>query len=450
MVVPASTALTVWMNGEHVGRWFSNSQGTQIFEYAETWLASPRSRPLSLSLPILPGNEPHRGHRVADWFDNLLPDSAQIRDRLRSRFRTDSARAFDLLTAIGRDCVGAVQLVRDGVDPGDIRVLGAEPMTDAEVARALRGVTSPDALGARNDDAFRISLAGAQEKLALTRIGTKWHRPIGATPTTHILKLPLGLIGNARANMRQSVENEWFCMQMLGELRLPVPPTEIATFSDEAGEERVLVVQRFDRAWAGESANDDGWLVRLPQEDFCQAMGLPSSRKYESDGGPGIPECLALLRAGQNADADALTFALAQLAFWLLAATDGHAKNFSIFLRRSGYVMTPLYDVISAWPVIGNAANEWAPEEVRLAMSLRGKRRKHWRINGMTVSDWQQLAARTGAPDAFEQMTAMVDAAEGALSRLGARLPQDFPITIRDRIAAGVRAQCERFRLGLQ
>ena len=448
MVVPASTALAIWMNGEHVGRWFLDARGNHILEYSTEWLASPRSRPLSLSLPFLPGNARHRGRPVANWFDNLLPDSGAIRDRLRSRFRTDSTRAFDLLTAIGRDCVGAVRLVREGRDPGDARMIESESMTDADVAQALRRVTSPGALGNHEDD-FRISLAGAQEKLALTRIGDRWHRPDGATPTTHILKLPLGLIGNSRTNMHQSVENEWYCLQFLGELGLPVPRTEIATFVDVLGEERVLVVERFDREWTREPMSDDSWIIRLPQEDFCQAMGLASSQKYESDGGPGLPECLALLRGGQNAETDALTFVKAQFAFWLLAATDGHAKNFSIFLRRSGYVMTPLYDVISAWPVVGNAADEWARQKLRLAMSLRGKRRKHWRIDSMSVPDWQQLAARTGASDAFEQMTAVVEAADDALSTVDARTSSEFPVTVRDRIATGVRAQCERFRLGL-
>jgi serine/threonine-protein kinase HipA len=383
---------------------------------------------------------------VVSWFDNLLPDSAAIRERIRTRFKTGSVSTFDLLAAIGRDCVGAVQIVPAGMEPGDVRRIDSEPMDVTEVARTLRGVTASGVLGLDDrSENFRISIAGAQEKTALLQLDGRWHRPLGATPTTHLLKLPLGLVGNMRVDLQESVENEWLCMRLLRELGLPAAHTEIAIFRDEVGEEKALAVERFDRVSVAASAGDaPTWIARLPQEDFCQATGTPGTRKYEAEGGPGIAQCLTLLANGERPQDDALAFAKTQLAFWLLAATDGHAKNFSIFLHRDGYVMTPLYDVLSAWPVIGKGPNKLPIQKVKLAMALRGKN-VHYELRKITVRHWRILAEQTGVPDAFARMTEMVDRADPALDSVGAALPAGFPEVVWDRIAAGVRAQRDIF-----
>ena len=438
-------ALDVWMNGEHVGTWTVMRGGMDEFRYETGWVESPRCRPVSLSLPILPGNQVHRGAGVADWFDNLLPDSQAIRERIRHRFRTPSARAFDLLAAIGRDCVGAVQLVPAGNDPGDVRHVRSTPLDEAGVARILRGVTASPTMGGRNaGDEFRISIAGAQEKTALLFHEGRWHAPLGATPTTHILKLPLGLVGNMRANMHDSVENEWACMEVLRALGLPVAQNRIGAFEDEVSRERALVVTRFDRQWTTAGGGESAWLLRLPQEDFCQATGTPAHLRYENDGGPGVARSLALLRAGDHADEDSLTFAQSQLAFWLLAATDGHAKNFSIFLRRDGYAMTPLYDVLSAWPIIGTGPNELAKQDATLAMAIRGSR-PHRHLGELSVRHWRSLAHRTGAPNAFERMVDLVERSDGALDTVEQMLPPGYPAQLWERIAAGARSQRRRF-----
>ena len=438
-------ALDVWMNGERVGVWYSSRTGVSVFEYDTKWLSSPRVRPLSLSLPLLPGNQPHRGEHVTNWFDNLLPDSDRIRDRLTKRYRASSNRALDLLAAIGRDCVGAVQIVPAGESPGEVQQLDVEPLTEPDIARLLRNVTAGGPLGPDEDtDDFRISIAGAQEKTALTRVEGRWFKPRGATPTTHLLKLPLGLVGGMRANMEDPVENEWLCMQLLQAIEIPVAETAIETFRDEVGEQKALVVKRFDRASVPLGADPPNWILRLPQEDFCQATGTPSDRKYESEGGPNLAKCLSLLAAGARPQADALVFAKAQLAFWLLAATDGHAKNFSIFLQREGYVMTPLYDVLSAWPVIGPGPNQVPIQKAQLAMALRGKN-PHRKLQRITVRHWRTLASQTAVPNAFEQMVAMVDSAEGALASLELRLPPGFPERVWVGVAEGVRKHREQF-----
>ena len=443
-------ALDVYMNGELVGTWHPNRQGTSVLEYDPSWLASPRGRALSLSLPFLPGNQPHRGEHVTWWFDNLLPDSRQIRERVRQRFRLDSSDPFDLLAAIGRDCVGAVQLLPAGSEPPAVRRIDAERLTDQEVAELLRRVPTVERPGERTlEEAFRLSIAGAQEKTALLHRDGIWYRPRGATPTTHILKLPLGLVGNVGADLRDSVENEWLCLQLLHELGLPVPSADIASFPDARGEMKVLVVERFDRRLIRDPADGTEWIVRLPQEDLCQATGTPPIRKYEADGGPTLHDCLDLLGAGTRARADQLTFVKAQLAFWLLAAPDGHAKNFSIFLQRDGYVMTPLYDVLSAWPIIGPGPQEWALQDASLAMAVRGSR-PYRQLHRIAVRHWRALAARTGHPDAFDQLVGVVEQANSALTRVSQRLPTTFPPSVWTRIADGVQSQVRRFQLGLR
>lgn len=437
-------ALDIWMNGELVGVWSQTRSGTAVFQYDPSWLRSPQSRPLSLSLPILPGNGAHRGNYVAAWFDNLLPDSAPIRERIRYRFHTASESTFDLLAAIGRDCVGAVQIMPTGEDPGDVKQIVSEALQREEIARLLRGVTVSQGFGFEDTDAFRISIAGAQEKTALLRVGNDWHLPHGPTPTTHILKLPLGLIGNVRADMRDSIENEWLSLNFLSQLGFPVAETEIATFADDVSEERCLIVKRFDRFLVATTPNTAPWILRLPQEDFCQATGTPADRKYEASGGPGIETSLELIAAGENPITDALAFCKIQLAFWLLAAPDGHAKNFSIFLKRQGYALTPFYDVVSAWPVIGHAPNQWPIQKVELAMGLRGKS-THRELNRISVRHWESLALRSGVDNAFGEMVQMVEDANRAMASVIEILPRGFPDYVSEKISEGVKRQRQHF-----
>lgn len=429
--------LDVWMNGQHVGLWFWTRTGTPGFRYDESWLRSPQARPLSVSLPMPAGGGDVMGAKVEHYFDNLLPDSGRIRERLRRRFGTSSIRAADLLAAVGRDCVGALQLMPQGLQPPPHDRIDSTPLSDSQVEALLGEVTGDDAEGASLADDFRVSIAGAQEKTALLRIGQRWHLPSGSTPTTHIFKLPLGLVGNMRADMTDSVENEWLCATLLGELGFEVAPTQMGRFGDR----KVLIVERFDRRWMDGGA----WIARLPQEDFCQATGTPGDLKYESDGGPGIRAGLDLLGGGSNARADALHFAQVQLAFWIMGATDGHAKNFSIFLERGGsFRMTPLYDVLSAWPIIGSGPNQVSPRRAKLAMALRNKN-THYHLHEIRTRHWEALARQSGVPGAFDQMVALVLQVPDALERVAAQLPPDFPMPVFTAIREGMLAQAEKF-----
>ncbi len=354
------------MNGAYVGSWNLGPNTPDTLQYDPAWTRSEQGRPLSLSLPFMPGNLPHRGPHVRAWFENLLPDSKDIRERMARRYRAGSPDAFDLLAEAGRDCAGALQILPMGTASAGVAPLQTDPLTDAQVAALLRATTTPQVLGFGGEEAdLRISIAGAQEKTALLQMNGKWYTPHGATPTTHILKLPLGLIGGMKLDMRHSVENEWLCARILAAYGLPVASCEPLAFEDM----KVLAVERFDRAW-WTSPQGDRRLLRLPQEDLCQAKGMPPTAKYEADGGPGIDAIFQVLEGSMTREHDRRVFFQAQVLFWMLCATDGHAKNFSLFIRPGGrYQLTPLYDVLSAYPVLGEGPSKISPHKAKLAMA---------------------------------------------------------------------------------
>ncbi|PRY08568.1 type II toxin-antitoxin system HipA family toxin [Paraburkholderia sp. BL25I1N1] len=431
-------SLHLWMNGLPVGTWETTRDGEKL-TYFEDWIADEQGRPLSLSLPFTPGNQPFRGKVVSDYFDNLLPDSRAIRERIAGRYKTGGTSPFELLARLGRDCVGAVQMLPPDETPADLQQISGRPLNEAEIARLLRETTAPPALGQHEPiDDLRLSIAGAQEKTALLWHDDQWAIPEGSTPTTHILKLPLGLVGNMRADMRTSVENEWLCSKIVAAYGLPIANCDIATFEDQ----KVLVVERFDRRYA----SDGSWILRLPQEDMCQATGTSAAEKYEADGGPGIQKVMEVLAGSERSAIDQRHFFMTQIVFWMLAATDGHAKNFSIaHLKSNRYEATPIYDVLSARPIIGNGPNLLSARRVKLAMAVRGNN-AHYLINDIRRRHWIAQGQRvTLAPaDVEEMITTLTDMTEAVVAKVGARLPAEFPDDVSDRIFEGLRQQSSK------
>lgn len=436
--------LSVWMNGQLVGTWSKSPFGVSIFEYEPSWVISEYARPLSISLPIPIAGGEIRGEVVQNYFDNLLPDAKPIRDRLQKKFKTKDTDAYSLLEAIGRDCVGAVQLLPPGDKPEGFDRIVSSPLSEAEISQILIDASRGAAPGQVPDDnPFRISLAGAQEKTALLRIGDAWHLPQGSTPTSHILKLPLGLIGGYKGmDMNTSVENEWLCAQLLKALGFDVATTDMESFLGK----KVLVVERFDRRWM----DDNTWLARLPQEDFCQVFGLPSAKKYEVDGGPGMVKILSKLEGSENQIEDRVGFLLVQFVFWLLAALDGHAKNFSISLHEGGgYKLTPFYDVLSFWPLIGNAPNKLIKQKAQMAMGIHGKN-MHRKLLEIQTRHWAAIAKKSGLPEAFEGMIGISFEVENMFESVRPLLPPDFPLKLWDAVYAGTKAQAKSFQKGLE
>ena len=429
-----SRSLSIWSNGARVGEWTFSPRGDMQLQYDKAWVQSRLGRPLSLSLPFNLENQPHKGEKVLNYFDNLLPDSDAIRKRIAARFNTASVDPFDLLMAIGRDCVGAVQLLGADEEPEGFDQLQGTPLSSAQIEQRLNEASAGAGFAAaRADDAdFRISLAGAQEKTAFLWWDGRWQQPHGATPTTHIYKMPMGLVGGRKADFSTSVDNEWLCLRLLKAYGMAVADAEIQTF----GAQRVLVVERFDRR-----VHPSGqWIMRLPQEDFCQVEGVSPLQKYENDGGPGLQALFKTLRQSENAEQDMRTVMAAQLIFWLLGAPDGHAKNFSVHLLPGGrFQLTKLYDVMSAYPVMGDGPNLWSPFEVKMAMALLGKNR-HYHMHNILRRHFNSTARKVGYADNAEPIIEdILQRTQAAIEEVNANLPPGFNQKVADTILGGVR-----------
>lgn len=412
--------LITWMNNQRVGELTKLANGAHTFKYAPEWLGNRYARPLSLSLPLQVGNI--TSDAVFNFFDNLLPDSPIVRDRIVKRYRAKSKQPFDLLSEVGRDSVGAVTLL-----PADEAVTNPvmtwEKLSEAKLEEVLSAYKSDIPLGMINEENdFRISVAGAQEKTALLRMGADWCIPKGITPTTHIIKLPIGEIRqpNATLDLSQSVDNEYFCLLLAKQVGLNVPSAEII----KAGRVRALAVERFDRRWNAERSV----LLRLPQEDMCQTFGLPSSVKYESDGGPGIAQIMAFLMGSSEALKDRHDFMKFQVFQWLIGATDGHAKNFSVFIQAGGsYRLTPFYDIISAFPVLGGTGIHIS--DLKLAMGLNASKGRKTAIDKIYPRHFLATAKALKFPEVQmrEILSEFAEQIPVALDSVTAALPTDFP-----------------------
>jgi serine/threonine-protein kinase HipA len=436
----ASHTLSISMNGELVGHWTAAPRQPQQFSYADPWLQSKAARPISMSMPLGPFGTVHRGEAVEHYFDNLLPDNRAIRDRLRQKFGARSGRSFDLLAQIGRDCIGAIQLMPEDASPPDVKRIDGDPLDAAGVEHALDSAVAGTASGEPEDD-FRISLAGAQEKTALLRIDNQWLRPAGATPTTHILKLPLGVFPQG-IDMSLSVENEWLCAQVLRAYAVPAANCSIEQF----GRHKVLVVDRFDRRFA----TDRSWIMRIPQEDFCQVTATSREHKYEADGGPGIRQIMDLLLGSTEAEADRADFFRTQVLFWMLCAIDGHAKNFSIFLEKEGrFRLTPRYDVLSALPVLGTKAGRYSPHKVKMAMAVHGERSRHYLWNEILRRHWLQTAKLCGLASRVEaQIEDLIARTPKVVADVAGALPADFPAAVSGPVLEGLTASARKLAAG--
>ena len=426
---PRYAPLAIYMNGRRVGVLRREPSGAVDFTYDRDWLAARGALAVSLSLPLR--EDRYIGAPVINVFDNLLPDNVEIRAKIAGNVGAEGVDPYSLLAALGRDCVGALQFLPETAPAPVADQIRGEPVSDADIARILANLARAP-LGLEPDDDFRVSIAGAQEKTAFLRRDGRWLRPLGATPTTHIFKPQIGQLPNG-LDLSSSVENEYLCLTLTAAWGLPSAKVEMAWFEDR----KVLIVERFDRVEA-----KDGRLLRRPQEDFCQALSTPWVGKYEADGGPGVLKGLDLLAASDEPTRDRLTFLKAQIVFWLLGATDGHAKNFSVFLQPGGgFRLTPLYDVLSAEP--SRAARQIELKQMKLAMAVGDKR--YYRIGDVAPRHFVQtgVAAGIAAETVQSLLNALVQTGPAALDQVLKTLPEDFPAAV-----SGPIAQHAHGRLG--
>ncbi|WCE31883.1 type II toxin-antitoxin system HipA family toxin [Vibrio sp. SCSIO 43137] len=412
--------LIAYMNGELVGRLKKQSNGAHSFQYDSDWITNSKARPLSLSLKLqLPRIN---SDAVINYFDNLLPDAPKVRERIVTRYKASSIQPFDLLKEVGKDSVGAITLLPPD-KPYKEEPISYKVLDEDKLENVLLAYKSEIPLGMlEEEEDFRISVAGVQEKTALLRFNDQWCIPEGNTPTTHIIKLPIGEIQQAHAtlDLTDSVENEYLCIELARELGFDVPEIEMIQVKSV----KALAVERFDRRWN----RDRTKVLRLPQEDICQVYGKPPSIKYEFQGGPGIAEIMKLLMGSSNALDDQYNFMKFQVFQWAIGATDGHAKNYSIYIEKGGsYRLTPFYDILSAYVVLGGKGLNI--RKLKLAMGLKATKGKKYEINKIYAHHFLDTAKSVGFNQDKMQIILddiQVDLPE-AIERVRGRLPKDFP-----------------------
>lgn len=317
--------LQVLLHGHPVGQLTQTDSGRLEFAYWEDWVLS-KGAPLSLALPVR--SEPFEHRACEPFFGGLLPEEG-VRDRVARYFGVSSRNDFALLEQIGGECAGAVALVSpQHSPPAPARATTPTPLKPEQLAKLLDDLPNrPLLVGGE----VRLSLAGAQEKIAVSQIDGEIALPSGDEPTTHILKTPI-------ARFEDTVTNELFCMRAARRFGLSVATVEW----HEVGGREFLLVERFDRE------NRDGQVVRLHQEDMCQALGIPTRLKYQSEGGPGFADCFALLtRHARRPAVDRLALLRATIFNVLIGNADAHAKNFTLLHGSQGVSLAPLYDLLS-------------------------------------------------------------------------------------------------------
>ncbi len=421
------TPLNVFLNSRLAGQMVRESSGAISFAYAQDWLDWEHRMPVSLSLPLQENS--YSGAPVMAVLDNLLPDRDLIRQRAAEQVGAEGVDAFSLLSRIGRDCIGALQFLPDGMEPQPMSELTGELVNEAQIEAMLNGLDLAP-LGILRENDFRISVAGAQEKTALLRHDGQWIEPTGTTPTTHIIKPQIGKLPNG-LDLSDSVENEYLCLKLMEGFGLRAANVEMAQFGDK----RALVVQRFDRRWT-----HDGRLIRLPQEDCCQALSVASTQKYQNEGGPGITDIMVLLLGSDDPNKDRYDFFKANILFWLFGATDGHGKNFSVGLWPGGrFRMTPLYDVLTAQPA--GDARQMERKHFKLAMSF-GKS-NHYKVANIVGRHIVETGVQSGLSRAAVQslFEELQDTSQNIVDATFNRLPDDFPEALQFSIDGALKAR---------
>lgn len=384
--------LTVWLFGAHIGT-LSQVDGRLNFSYESDWLNTSRSIPLSQSLPLQAGVFDDRATRP--FFAGLLPEGDQ-RKLIAQALHVSRQNDFALLDGIGGECAGAVTLLEPGEMPQSrenqdpVRWLGEE-----ELVRLLDEMPKRPMLA--GEEGLRLSLAGAQDKLPVVADGNRIGLPLLNSPSSHILK-------PAIAGVEGSVFNEGFCLVLANALKLDAVKAEIRRIRDRY----YLLVERYDR-----QVTADGRLLRLHQEDFCQALAVAPEYKYQNEGGPDLAQAFALLRRATRPSAPQILKLLDYAIFNAMVGNhDAHGKNFSLLYTPPGVVLAPCYDVLST-AVYPNLTD-------KMAMKIASK----YRFSEVQARHWERFAAEAGLSPA--QVKKRILNVAGRLPGLAAKTVEVF------------------------
>ena len=335
------------------------------------------------------GSKEHSHGVIESYLWGLLPDNAMVLESWGRQFQVSPRNAFALLSYVGEDCAGAIQFVRgERLETARSRKRNAvEWLDEKDIAERLRILRADPSASRLQQDQGYFSLAGAQPKTALLLQDGRWGVPSGRIPTTHILKPTAG-------HLTGLIENEHLCLQLARELGFPVAYSRLLSFDGELA----IALERFDRVHTAK-----GW-QRIHQEDFCQALGKPPALKYQSDGGPGAQDIADLLRTHSSEAAnDVVTFVDALALNWLIAGTDGHAKNFGLLIGPGRVRLAPLYDVASILPY-----PQFDLKRAKLAMKIADR----YRIQAIGRREWLKIARQLqlAADSLLERITHMAEA----------------------------------------
>lgn len=408
-------SLCVYLRTHLIGHLEEDVQGLR-FTYVPEWVEA-QGEPLSFSLPLR--RESYVGVEVESFFSNLLPDD-YVRTRIGEILQIPRENTYALLEAIGGDCAGAVQFFKEGTDPQFSREPVFRALSETEALKILADLEKrPLNVG---EDGVRISGAGAQDKLVACVKGGEILLPLNGTPSTHIIKPEIkGYPG--------SVENEWFSMCLAAKCGLKTAACTIL----KLGESRYYVTERYDRM------SEDGSVVRLHQEDFCQLLNVDPKHKYEAHGGPGLASCFELLRRLQLSAAETLEFLNRVIFNFLVGNGDAHGKNFSVLYRNGRCELAPMYDVMSTtiYPEVA----------ARMAMKIDGEYGFKW----MTLNKFIRQGEKLGFSEKLMRsvITKLSKRVLKESRRLADQAKKRYPSWVYDSIVDGIEHRVELLKSGL-
>ncbi len=409
--------LDVYLHRHLIGKLVQKDHGHMVFDYVESWLTNPTAIPLSQSLPLTKKHFTRNDCR--GFFAGVLPDENK-REIIARNLGISARNDLAMLERIGGECAGAVTFIAEGTSlpepEREYRRLSAPELADIIKRLPRRPLLA-------GEEGIRLSLAGAQDKIAVHVSGGQISLPLNGAPSTHILK-------PAIERFEGMVFNEALCMRLAQGAGLNTANMEICRVEGID----YLLVQRYHRALDTESPEGPERLRREHQEDFCQALGIVPEHKYQNEGGPSIKQCFELVRAASSTPVIDLQVLLDAVIFnWLIGNHDAHGKNFSLVYRgeigsRRQTRLAPLYDLIST---------VYYPElSPKMAMKLGGE----YLSERITPANFERLAEEAGLakPMMKRRVLELVEAVVSTLRTV----TTDHPVTVA--VAKVIQSRCER------
>ena len=362
--------LDVYLWDQKVGYLWLDEKRRFVFQYDAAWINKKGAIPLSLHLPLRAETYPDDLSRP--FFSNLLPE-AEIKRTIAQRLQISVSNDFAMLNSIGGECAGAVSVLPSGVAPA--AKPGYQELNEEELHKIITDLPRRPLMA--GVEGMRLSLAGAQNKLPVYMEDDRIFITSGNAPSTHILKPSI-------RDLDDTVENETFCMMLAQKMGLSAPPVTI-----RRGLDQLFIIMRYDR-----SRDKSGQIVRMHQEDFCQALGFLPDQKYESEGGPSLKHCFTLLQDKSiRPAADRMTLLRWAIFNFLIGNADAHAKNLAMIFTDRGPRLAPFYDLI--------CTQVYPDLTEKSAMRIGGEnrpswiRQKHWEKLGESVAIKSSLVLKT-------------------------------------------------------